>query len=104
VAFPAVGIIGNTGVGIIDARSIGWILMGPVVGLFLGIADNSFLPNSFKGRGASRLEQCFFESVALVRFNHAEACRTSDALFSQATNSFLEFSFHGFSQRLRGQA
>jgi hypothetical protein len=64
LAFPAVGIIGNTGVGIIDAGSIGWIIMGPVVGLFLGIVDNSFLPNSFKGRGESRLEQCIFESVA----------------------------------------
>jgi hypothetical protein len=48
LAIPAVGIIGNTGVGIIDARSIGWVLIGPVVGLFLGIVDNSFLPNSFK--------------------------------------------------------
>jgi hypothetical protein len=63
-AFPAVGIIGNTGVGIIDARSIGWVLIGPVVGRFLGILGNSFLPNSFKGRGASHLERCFFESVA----------------------------------------
>jgi hypothetical protein len=48
LAFPAVGIIGNTGVGIIDARSIGCVLIGPAVGLFLGIADNFFLPNSFK--------------------------------------------------------
>jgi len=46
--FPAVGITGNTGVGIIDARSIGCVLIGPAVGLFLGIADNSFPPNSFK--------------------------------------------------------
>jgi hypothetical protein len=48
LAFPAVGIIGNTGVGIIDARSIGCVLIGPAVGLLSGIADNSFLPNSFK--------------------------------------------------------
>jgi hypothetical protein len=48
LAFPAVGIIGNTGVGIIDARSIGCVFIGPVVGLFLGMVDNSFLPNSFK--------------------------------------------------------
>ena len=34
---PAVGIIGSTCVGIIEARPIGWVLIGPVVGLFLDI-------------------------------------------------------------------
>jgi hypothetical protein len=48
LAFPAVGIIGNTGVDMIDGRSIGCVLIGPVVGLFVGMVDNSFLPNSFK--------------------------------------------------------
>jgi hypothetical protein len=48
LAFPDVGIIGKPGVGIIDADSIGCVLIGPVVGLFLGIVGNAFLPNSFK--------------------------------------------------------
>jgi hypothetical protein len=45
---PAIGIIGNAGVGIIDARSIGCVLIGPAVGLLLGIVDNPFLPKLFK--------------------------------------------------------
>jgi hypothetical protein len=46
--FPAVGIIGNRGVGTIDARSFGCVLIGPAVGLFFGMVDNCFLPNLFK--------------------------------------------------------
>jgi hypothetical protein len=45
VAFRAVGIIG---VGIIEPRSMGCILIGPVdVDLVLGIIDNAFVPNLF---------------------------------------------------------
>jgi hypothetical protein len=43
--FPTVGIIGRTGVGIVEARSIGCVLIGPAVGLIL---DNSLRPNLFK--------------------------------------------------------
>jgi hypothetical protein len=48
LAFPAAGIIGNTCVGIVEARSSGWVLIGPVGGLLLGIVDNSLLPGSFR--------------------------------------------------------
>jgi hypothetical protein len=48
LAFPAVGIIGNTGVGIADAGSIGCVLIGPAVSMGLGIVVNSYLPNLFK--------------------------------------------------------
>jgi hypothetical protein len=51
VASPVAGILGNTGVCTIEARPIGCVLMGPAVGLFLGIMDNSILTNLFKGRG-----------------------------------------------------
>jgi hypothetical protein len=43
-----VGILGSTCVGIVEARSAGCILIGPVTVLFLGMSDNSFLPNLFK--------------------------------------------------------
>jgi hypothetical protein len=33
--FPDVGIINSTGVGIVEARSVGCVLIGPVVNLFL---------------------------------------------------------------------
>ena len=46
--FPTVGIIGRTGVEIIDARSVGCVLIGPVVNLSLGMVDNSLQPRSFK--------------------------------------------------------
>jgi hypothetical protein len=42
--FPAVGIIGR--VAIIEARSVGWVLIGPVVNLSLGILDNPFVQKS----------------------------------------------------------
>ena len=42
--------MGSTCVGIIEARSIGCVLIGPVVDLFLGIVDNACLPDSFKGK------------------------------------------------------
>ena len=48
--FPTVGIIGSTCVGIIEARSIGCVLIGPVVNLFLSIVANSFLPYLFKAK------------------------------------------------------
>jgi hypothetical protein len=41
-------IFGNTGVDTAQARSMGWVLIGPVAGLFLGMVDNSFLLNSFE--------------------------------------------------------
>jgi hypothetical protein len=49
-AFPAVGIMGSTCVGLIEARSMGCVLIGPVVDLFLSIVDNACLPDSFKGK------------------------------------------------------
>jgi hypothetical protein len=50
--FPAVGIIGRTGVAIIEARSIGRVLIGPAVDLSLGMVDNSLRPNSFERKRA----------------------------------------------------
>jgi len=73
LAIPAVGIIGNTGVGIIDARSIGWVLIGPVVGLFLGIVDNSFLPNSFKIKEPHRIQFTPFTSAPSARNMHVKS-------------------------------
>jgi hypothetical protein len=46
--FPAVGIIGRTGVGIAEARSIGCVLIGPAIGLISDMVDNSLRPNLFK--------------------------------------------------------
>jgi hypothetical protein len=54
--FPAVGIIGRTGVAIIEARSIGCVLIGPAVDLSFGMVDNSLRPNSFKGADQSPRE------------------------------------------------
>jgi hypothetical protein len=48
VTFPIVRVI--ICIGMIEARSIGCVLIGPVIGLFLGMVDNSFLPSLFKGR------------------------------------------------------
>jgi hypothetical protein len=48
VTFPIVRVI--ICVGMIEARWIGCVLIGPLVGLFLGIVDNSFLPSLFKGQ------------------------------------------------------
>ena len=45
VTLPTVGIIGVVR---IQARATGCVLIGPVVGLILGMLDNSFLPSSFK--------------------------------------------------------
>jgi hypothetical protein len=45
--FPADGIIGRVGVGIAEARSIGCVLIGPVVGLALGMIANALPPHSF---------------------------------------------------------
>jgi len=44
VTFPTVGIIGVVR---LQARATGCVLIGPVVGLILGMLDNSFLPNCF---------------------------------------------------------
>jgi hypothetical protein len=41
-------------VGTIEARSIGCILIGPVIGLFLSIVDNPVLPSLFKGQRKTR--------------------------------------------------
>jgi hypothetical protein len=49
--FPAVGTTGRTGVAIIEARSIGCVLIGPAVDLSLGIVDNSLWSGSFKTAG-----------------------------------------------------
>jgi hypothetical protein len=48
-SFPADGIIGRTGVAIVEARSIGCVLIGPAVGSLLDMSDNSLRSNSFKG-------------------------------------------------------
>jgi hypothetical protein len=45
VTLPTVGIIGVVKS---KARAVGCVLIGPVVGLILGMLDNSFLPSSFK--------------------------------------------------------
>jgi hypothetical protein len=55
-AFPAARIVGNTCVGIIEARSSDCVLIGPVGCLLLGILDNSLLPGSFR-RGETPLLQ-----------------------------------------------
>jgi hypothetical protein len=44
-AFVTLPIIG---VGIIEARATGCVLIGPIIGLFRGMADNSLPPDSFK--------------------------------------------------------
>jgi hypothetical protein len=44
---PAAGIAGNTCVGMIEVRSPGCVLMGPMVGLLLGIRNNAFRATSF---------------------------------------------------------
>jgi hypothetical protein len=36
------------GVGIIEARATGCVLIGPIIGSFRGMAYNSLLPDSFK--------------------------------------------------------
>jgi hypothetical protein len=46
--FPVVGIIGRTGVGIIEARSAGCVFIGPAVDSSLGMVDNSLRPNLFR--------------------------------------------------------
>jgi hypothetical protein len=52
--FPAVGIIGSTGVGIVERRSTGCVLIGPAVGLILGMLNNSLRPNLFDECEAER--------------------------------------------------
>jgi hypothetical protein len=47
-AFVTLPIVGITGVVRIRGSAMGWVLIGPVVGLILGMLDNSFLPGSFK--------------------------------------------------------
>ena len=47
-SFPADGIIGRTGVAIVEARSIGCVPIGSAVDLPLGMVDNPLRPNSFK--------------------------------------------------------
>jgi hypothetical protein len=42
--FPTDDIIGIT------AHRIGCVLIGPVIGFFLGMTDNSFLPDLFKSK------------------------------------------------------
>jgi hypothetical protein len=53
--FPAVGITGRTGVDIIEVRAVGCVLIVPVVGLSLGIADNSLRSHSFETPGMQDL-------------------------------------------------
>jgi hypothetical protein len=48
--FPLDGIKGNTGVCTFEARSTGCVTIGPVTGLFLGMADNSPPSTSFKNK------------------------------------------------------
>jgi hypothetical protein len=47
-AFVTLRTIGVIGVAMMEARAKGCVLIGPMIGLFRGMADNSFLPNSFK--------------------------------------------------------
>jgi hypothetical protein len=47
---PTAGILGSAGVGITEPRSIGWVLIGPGVGLSFGILANSFPPILFSSR------------------------------------------------------
>jgi hypothetical protein len=47
-AFVTLPTVGSIGVVRIQARAMGCVLIGPVVGLILGMLDNSFLPSSFK--------------------------------------------------------
>ena len=49
-SFPTVGIIGKAGVGIIEAGPIGCVFIGPAMGFWLGIYDNSLPLNLFNGR------------------------------------------------------
>jgi len=46
--FPTDDIIGIT------AHRIGCVLIGPVIGSFLGMTDNSFLPDLFKRRAKAK--------------------------------------------------
>jgi hypothetical protein len=46
---PTVG-VGSTCEGIIEARSRGCVLIGPIVGLSWGMVVNAFLPHSFKSK------------------------------------------------------
>jgi hypothetical protein len=51
--FPPIGIVGimgSTGVGTFEARSMGCVLMGPVTGLCFGMLNNSLQPSSFKSQ------------------------------------------------------
>ena len=50
VTLPTVGIIGVVK---IQARDMGCVLIGPVVGLILGMLDNSVLPGSFKKKSGA---------------------------------------------------
>jgi hypothetical protein len=45
---PPAGRIGSTGVGTFEARSVGYVFIGPVVGSFVGISDNFTWLNWFK--------------------------------------------------------
>jgi hypothetical protein len=49
------GIFGSTGVGIAQARSVGWVLIGPVVGLFFAIKANSCPPFLFTEQGLNNV-------------------------------------------------
>jgi hypothetical protein len=52
--FPALGIMGCTGVGAFEARSPGCVVIGPVPLSRLGIVDNSICPNWFEGAKKTR--------------------------------------------------
>ena len=49
-SFPTVGNIGKAGVGMIEAGPIGCVFIGPAMGFWLGIYDNSLPLNLFNGR------------------------------------------------------
>jgi hypothetical protein len=65
---PTVGIMGWTGVGIIETGSIGCVFIGPAVGLVLGMLTNSrrlAAPTVIRvGRRFHRSQDCFNQTKA----------------------------------------
>jgi hypothetical protein len=45
---PIAGFIGCIGIGIVEVLPTGWVFIGPVIDLLLGIVDNSAKPSWFE--------------------------------------------------------
>jgi hypothetical protein len=58
--------MGRTGVGIVETRSTGCVLIGPAVGLILAMIDNSIRPNLFKRCKSQPVTSRYRYSVALL--------------------------------------